>query len=172
MSRRDLVIHHSDFPSGIRLCVGAVVLREDKVLLVRQTYGKLKGRWSLPWGLVDGVGPDGLPEPPDQAAVRETQEEAGVAANMEGLLGIQNHATQDGKLALYLLYLCDHVSGEPEPDHYETDRAAYFSLDDIESLGEPIDAFCRWMACRVLKNEHHLTPPTSVNPYQPHLAFL
>jgi ADP-ribose pyrophosphatase YjhB (NUDIX family) len=156
----------------IMLCVGAVVLRGDGVLFVRQTYGKLKGVWSLPWGLVDGAGPDGSPEPPHQAAVRETREEAGVTARVQGLLGVQNHITQDGKLALYLLYLCDHISGEPTPDDYETDRAAYFSLDEIESLGEPVDDFCRWMACRVLANEHHVTPPTASNPYHPHLAFL
>jgi ADP-ribose pyrophosphatase YjhB (NUDIX family) len=172
LSGEDLAPHHPDSAPSITLCVGAIVLRGDKVLFVRQTYGKLTGVWSLPWGLLDGVGPDGGPEPPHQAAVRETQEEAGVTAEVEGLLGIQNHTTQDGKLALYLLYLGHHVSGEPVPDNYETDRAAYFSLDEIESLGEPFDAFCRWMAYRVLMNKHSLTPPTPANPYHPHLAFL
>jgi ADP-ribose pyrophosphatase YjhB (NUDIX family) len=172
MSEKDLAPHHPDSAYRITLCVGAVVLRGDKVLFVRQTYGKLTGVWSLPWGLVDGVGPDGLPEPPHQAAIRETREEAGVCAKVQGLLGIQNHTTQDGRLALYLLYLCHHASGEPVPDHRETDRAAYFSLDEIESLGEPVDAFCRWVADRVLTDKHHLIHPASGNPYHPHLAFL
>jgi 8-oxo-dGTP diphosphatase len=164
--------HHPDSPSRITLCVGAVVLRGEKVLFVRQTYGKLKGKWSLPWGFVDGMGPDGFPEPPDEAAIRETQEEAGVVARVEGLLGIQNHRTEEGKLGLYILYLCHHVSGEPTPDNHETDRAAYFSLDEMESFDEPFDEFCKWIACRVLTNEHHVTPPTPINPYHPHLAFL
>jgi 8-oxo-dGTP diphosphatase len=80
--------HHPDSPSRITLCVGAVVLQEEKVLFVRQTYGKLKGKWSLPWGFVDGIGPDGSPESPDEAAIRETQEEAGITARVAGLLGI------------------------------------------------------------------------------------
>jgi len=63
--------HHPDSQSRITLCVGAVVLREEKVLFVRQTYCKLKGKWSLPWGFVDGIGPDGFPESPDEAAIRE-----------------------------------------------------------------------------------------------------
>jgi ADP-ribose pyrophosphatase YjhB (NUDIX family) len=172
MSGRDLVIHHSDFPSGIRLCVGAVVLRGEKVLFVRQTYGKLKGMWSLPWGFVEGMGSDDHPEPPDEAAIRETEEEAGIAARVEGLLGIQNHGTEEGKLGLYILYLCRHVSGEPMPDNQETDRAAYFSLDEMASFDEPFDEFCEWIARRVLMNEHHVTPPTSTTPYHPHLAFL
>jgi 8-oxo-dGTP diphosphatase len=164
--------HDPDLGPRTTLCVGAVVLRGDKVLFVRQTYGKLKGAWSLPWGLVDGVGPDGMPEPPDQAAVRETREEAGIIVRVEGLLGVQNHATQDGRLALYLLYLCHHVSGEPTPDDHETDRAAYLSWHEINNLGEPVDEFCHWMACRVLTDEHQLIPPASSNPYHPHLAFL
>jgi len=172
MSGRDLVLHHSDSSSGITLCVGAVVLRGEKVLFVRQTYGKLRGKWSLPWGFVDGIGPDGSPESPDEAAIRETDEEAGVAASVEGLLGIQNHGTEEGKLGLYILYLCHHVSGEPTPDNHETDRAAYFSLDEMASFDEPFDEFCAWIARRVLTNEHHVTPPTANNPYRPHRAFL
>ena len=65
-------------PPRITLCVGAVVLRENKVLFVRQNYGGLKGKWSLPWGFVDGKKSDGSLETPDMAAIRETQEEAGV----------------------------------------------------------------------------------------------
>jgi 8-oxo-dGTP diphosphatase len=152
--------------------VGAVVLRGEKVLFVRQTYGKLKGKWSLPWGLVDGVAADGSPESPDEAAIRETREEAGVVVRVEGLLGIQNHITEEGKLGLYILYLCHHVSGEPMPDKHETDRAVYFSLEEMESFCEPFDEFCRWIARRVLTNEYHVTPPTPINPYHPDLAFL
>lgn len=83
---------------------------------------------------------------------------------MEGLLGIQNHGTEEGKLGLYILYLCRHVSGEPTPDNQETDRAAYFSLDEMTSFDEPFDEFCEWLARRVLMNEHHVAPPTSTTP--------
>jgi ADP-ribose pyrophosphatase YjhB (NUDIX family) len=107
------VIHHSDSPSGSTLCVGAVVLRGDKALFVRQTYGKLKGTWSLPWGFVDGMRADGCPEPPDEAAIRETQEEAGVAARVEGLLGIQHHGTEEGKLGLYICVTMSAASRRP-----------------------------------------------------------
>ena len=66
-----MVDHSPPLPS-ITLCVGAVVMREGKVLFIRQAYGKLKGKWSLPWGFVDGWTPDGSLETPDRAAVRET----------------------------------------------------------------------------------------------------
>jgi ADP-ribose pyrophosphatase YjhB (NUDIX family) len=159
------------FPPKITLCVGAVVLRERKVLFVRQTYGALKGIWSMPWGFVDGKKPDGAIEPPDIAAIRETQEEAGVIAKVEGLLGVQNHSSNE-EPRLYIIFLCRHVSGEPTPDNKETDKAAYFSLDELENSDEPFDDFCKWMAMRVLRDQHHVIPLEPSNPYKPHLAYL
>jgi ADP-ribose pyrophosphatase YjhB (NUDIX family) len=154
------------------LCVGAVVLHGNKVLFIRQTYGWLKGSWSIPWGYVEGKRPDSQLEPPHLAALRETLEEAGVSAELEGFLGIQNHSTRDGDPRLYLLYLCRHAGGVPTPDHNETDQAAYLSLTEMDNLGEPIDEFCYWIARRVLQNDYQLIRPNADNPYRPHLAFL
>lgn len=161
-----------DFPPKVVLCVGAVVQDRERVLFVRQAYGSLRGKWSLPWGYVDGAGPDGLLEPPDAAAVRETREEAGIIAVVDGLLGVQNHCDQSGELRVYLLYHCQPASGDPHPDQYETDRAAYFSLQELDACGEPFDEFCLWLARRVLRGEHCLIEPQLENPYTPHLAFL
>ncbi|HEX3054256.1 MAG TPA: NUDIX domain-containing protein [Aggregatilineaceae bacterium] len=158
---------------AITVCVGAVVRRDDQVLFVRQTYGdNLTGVWTLPWGYVDGVDPNNQLEPPHMAALREVLEEGGITADIEGFLGLQNHAAPSGDLRLYLLYLCRHRSGDPTPDGHETDRAAYFSLDDLASLSDPIDDFCVWLVCRVLRGEFHLIPPNLANPYAPHAAFL
>ncbi len=163
----------SEFPPRLTICVGAVVLRGDAVLFVRQTYGdSLKGVWSLPWGFVQGVMPDGQADPPHIAALRETLEEGGITAEIEGLLGIQQHASSSGEPRVYLLFLCRHVSGDPLPDHHETDRAAYLTLADLDALDDPVDGFCDWLARRVLRGEHHLIPPEAANPYRPHLAFL
>jgi len=158
-------------PPRITACVGAVVLRGERVLLVRQAEGALRGQWSLPWGFVEGRAPDGSPEPPDLAALRETQEEAGVTAQVEGLLGIQNHGSAAGELRVYFLYLCRHVAGEPAPDQRETDRAAYFSLAELDGLREPVEELTAWLARRVLRGQYRLLAPLPANPYAPHLAF-
>ena len=158
------------FPPRITLCVGTVVLRENKVLFVRQAYGGLKGKWSLPWGFVDGRKPDGSLESPDMAAIRETQEEAGVVARVDGLLGIQNHGNE-GEPRLYIIFLCHHISGEPKPDNHETDQAAFFSLNEMDNFNEPFDEFCEWIARRVLNGQHSVIPQQPVNPYHPYLAF-
>ena len=162
-----------DYPPRVIACVGAVVLRGQEVLLVRQTYGALKGMWSLPWGFLHGEDPRGFADPPQVAALRETLEEGGIEAEIEGLLGIQNHARREsGELCVYLLFLCRHTGGEPAPDGRETDRAAYFSLAQLDALDEPVDEFCEWLARRVLRGDYRLIAPELANPYRPHLAFL
>jgi ADP-ribose pyrophosphatase YjhB (NUDIX family) len=132
--------------------------------MVRQARGyELEGQWSVPWGLVD---PD---ETPEDAALRETLEESGITAEIEGLLGIQN-LRSEGWLAL--IFLCRHVHGVPAYDGVETDGAAYFSLEEMDALDEPIEPWCHWLVSRVLRGEYHLIPPESDNPFSPRLAFL
>ena len=66
------------------ICVGTVVRRADEVLLVRQSAGhSLEGQWTIPWGQL------GQGESPSAAALRETEEEGGIVAEVEGLLGVQ-----------------------------------------------------------------------------------
>ncbi len=164
----------ADFPPKMQLCVGSVVLRGDRALLVRQTYGEtLQGKWSVPWGFVQGEDPSTYCDPPHVAALRETLEEAGVVAEVDGLLGIQNPGkSKEGDSRLYLLFLCHHVSGEPIPDCRETDQAAYFSLEELRDMQEDVNGFCYWLVTRVLQGQYTLVRPEPENPYAPRLAFL
>ncbi|MHB1356937.1 MAG: NUDIX domain-containing protein [Anaerolineae bacterium] len=154
-----------DWPPRIVACAGAVVLREKQVLFVRQARGhSLAGQWSIPWGIID---PEELPE---VTAVRETREEGGVEAEVEGLLGIQN-LPQPGWIGI--IFLCRHISGVPTSDGgIETDQAAYFTLEQMDALSEPFEPWCEWLVRRVLRGTYHLLPPEPDNPYQPRLAFL
>lgn len=152
------------WPPRIVVCVGTVVLRDDKALFVRQAEGQsLAGQWSIPWGVVEPG------ETPDEAALRETLEEGGVTAVISGLLGYQNF-NWEGMVAL--IYLCRHLSGEPQPDGgQETDAAAYLSLAEMEALAEPIEPWCAWMVKRVLRGDYHLIPMEPDNPQRPKTAF-
>jgi ADP-ribose pyrophosphatase YjhB (NUDIX family) len=144
--------------------VGTVVLQEERALFVRQARGHpLEGQWSIPWGLVDPG------ESPDAAALRETLEEGGISASIEGLLGVQN-LRQEGWVAV--LFLCRHVSGTPTPDGgVETDGARYFSLEEMDTFDEPFEPWCEWLVRRVLAGAYHLIPPEENNPYRPRVAF-
>jgi ADP-ribose pyrophosphatase YjhB (NUDIX family) len=154
----------SEEPPKLVVCVGAVVLQGNRALLVRQAKGHpLEGQWSIPWGFVD---PD---ESPDSAALRETFEEGGVEAKVEGLLGIQQ-LHREGWIAI--VFLCRHLSGEPKPDGgLETDNAAYLSLEEMESFDEPFEPWCEWLVRRILGGEYNIIPPEPMNPYQPLKAY-
>ena len=148
------------------MCVGTVVRKDSRILLVRQGEGhSLQHQWTIPWGrLQDG-------ESPPEAALRETREEAGVESEMTGLLGVQElPAPQEGWMAL--IFLAHHVDGTPTGDGRETDAAMYFSEHDLDALREPVEPFSDWLVRRVFDERHSVVPANPENPFAPHRAFI
>ncbi len=153
-----------EWPPKKVVCVGTVVLQGRRVLLIRQAKGHpLAGQWSIPWGIVDKE------ESPEEAALRETYEESGIKAEIEGLLGIQN-LPEVGWLGV--VFLCHHMEGEPVADGTETDKAGYFSLEEMDALDEPIEPWCEWLVRRVLGGRYTIIRGEPNNPYRPRGAFL
>jgi 8-oxo-dGTP diphosphatase len=149
------------------VCVGSVVRRDARVLLVRQAAGhSLAGQWTIPWGRLDQG------ESAAAAAAREVFEEGRIVAEVEGLLGIQElPAPWLGWLAL--VYLCRHVSGDATPDGRETDAARYYSAAELSSLAEPIEPWSAWLVRRVLSGKFTLTIASAQdNPFSRSPSFL
>src|SRR5450759_425752 len=152
------------WPPKMAVCVGAVVLLDERVLFIRQAERhSLSGQWSIPWGVVD------YGETPENAALRETYEESGIKAEINGLLGFQNLRTPGW---LGIIFICHHMEGKPHPDGIETDKASYLSIEEIDSFDEPFEPWCKWLARRVLTGERTITPCEPNNPYYPRKAFL
>ena len=104
--------------------VGALVVREASLLVVRMTYGPSRGRYMLPGGLLDPG------ETLDVAAAREVREETGIEARPLGIVGLRSR--YDGpNTDTYILWLLEHVSGEPAPDGHENDDARFLPFDEI-----------------------------------------
>jgi 8-oxo-dGTP diphosphatase len=146
--------------------VGAVVRYENRILFVRQSPGHaLEGQWTLPWGRVQPG------ESPAVAAIRETREEGGVEAEVEGLLGVQELPNPQAG-CIGLAYLCRHVSGTPMSMDRETDAAAYSSATELDALTEPLESWSRWLAKRIFAGTYTVTYADSTNPLQPGGSFL
>ncbi len=109
---------------GNIISVGAFVVRDQSVLVVRLTYGPTAGKYSLPGGWLD-VGED-----IDTAAAREVEEETGIAARCLGVIGLRVRADVE-RSQTDLIWLLEHVSGEPRPDENEADDARYLAFDEI-----------------------------------------
>ena len=71
-----------EFPATPRIGVGGVVIDRGRVLLVRRGHAPLKGKWSIPGGLLE-VG-----EKLKDAVAREIEEETGLIVKPVGMLGV------------------------------------------------------------------------------------
>src|SRR6185295_2930009 len=71
-----------EYPDYPRVGVGAIVLHEGRVLLVKRGRAPGLGLWSVPGGLVD------LGETTVEAARREVEEECGIKVRIGGLVGV------------------------------------------------------------------------------------
>jgi 8-oxo-dGTP diphosphatase len=99
-----------EYPEAPLMGVGAVVVDQDRVLLVRRGTEPLKGHWSLPGGLVE------LGEPLTTAVVREVREETGLTVEPTELIELLDRIHREDERVRYHYviadYLCRAVDGE------------------------------------------------------------
>jgi 8-oxo-dGTP pyrophosphatase MutT (NUDIX family) len=85
--------------------------------------------WALPKGHIDGV------ETPEQAAVREVREEAGVRVTLDERLGEVSYwfrADGDRIHKTVVFFLMRWQSGSPMPQVTEVDEVEWFDLEAAE----------------------------------------
>ncbi len=109
---------------------GAVVMHDERVLLVRNTYGLTKGRYLLPAGRVN------IGELPDAAAVRETFEETNLRVEIEGLLGVRLWVLESGEHNYFFMFRAKLLSpiSDLQPNLAELDDARFFSRAEMDAL--------------------------------------
>jgi mutator protein MutT len=90
--------------------VGAVLIHEGRVLLIRRGKEPLRGRWVVPGGTVE------LGETLEQALVREVQEETGLVVRPRQVVTVFDRIQREADRVDYhyviVDYLCDYVAGE------------------------------------------------------------
>jgi 8-oxo-dGTP diphosphatase len=100
-----------EFPEVPLVGVGAVIIEENRVVLVKRAHPPLQAQWSIPGGVLE-VG-----ELVREAAVREAREETGLIVEPGELLGVYDRVLRDPKQRVqyhYVLidFLCRRVGGE------------------------------------------------------------
>lgn len=111
---------------------GAVVVHEEKVLLVRSIYGVTKGRYLLPAGRVNAG------ETPDAAAIRETFEETNLHVAVEGLLGVRLWIMESEENNYFFMFRAKLLSPitDLRPNLAEVDDARFFARAELDALDE------------------------------------
>jgi len=144
------------YNSGYNIGVGGAVVKDGRLLMVRRSSRRGRGNWQVPGGFIE---PE---ETIECAVVREVAEEAGVTAEVKGVLGVRNRYDPDVGNSMYIILLLTPVDGEPTPDQHEVDQAGYFSLEEIQAL-EQVPPINVEIAQRALAPDQKLLLPKTVS---------
>jgi ADP-ribose pyrophosphatase YjhB (NUDIX family) len=109
-----------------KIAAGILVVKGDRVLLVKRGIEPGYGRWTFPGGHVDRG------ETLEEAALRETLEECGVTAELGDLLGAFSYP---GRPVVIVIYRGALAVGSREPHAGdETLEVGWFTADEAAGL--------------------------------------
>ena len=92
-----------EYPSSPLVGVGAVIVDEGRVLLIRRGGEPLKGHWSLPGGLLE------LGESLTEGVQREIREETGLAVEPLELIELLDRIYREGERVRYHYVIADYL---------------------------------------------------------------
>ncbi len=112
---------------GPLVCVGAIVVYDGCLLLVRRGHGPAAGKWSVPGGRVESG------ELLAEAVVRELYEETGLEGVCGGLVGWVERVTDDHHFVIldFEVTVLDPAAARPGDDAVEV---AWIDLNDVAEL--------------------------------------
>jgi 8-oxo-dGTP diphosphatase len=105
-----------------KVAAGTLVMVEGRLVLLRRGIEPRYGMWVFPGGYVDRG------EHPEQAAVREAREEAGIEVVLSGLHGVYHEPP--GSPVVLIVYHAELVSGTPSAAD-ESLELGLFTPDEI-----------------------------------------
>lgn len=109
-------------------CVGAVMIKNGKVLLIRRANEPFKNHWDFPGGFLEAG------EKPKEGLQREIAEELQLGVKIIRVLGIYPDTYgPGGDTTLNIYYLCKIFRGEITPNQIEIAAAKWFDLDELPS---------------------------------------
>jgi 8-oxo-dGTP diphosphatase len=130
MSQPDITTERPRPRRLLSIGAGAVIVQDNRVLLVRNIHGVTRGRYLLPAGRVNPG------ELPDQAAVRETFEETSLRVEIEGLVGVRIWVMDDDEHNYFFMFRAKLLSpaSDLRPNLDEIDDARFFTREEMEAL--------------------------------------
>lgn len=99
--------------------VTGVLIRNNKVLLARHTYGAGKNLLIVPGGYLN------YNETPQDAVVREYKEETGITVEPKDIIAIRFNLKD-----WYIAFSLDYVSGEAISDNDENSEVVWLDIDE------------------------------------------
>jgi 8-oxo-dGTP diphosphatase len=127
-----------EYPESPLVGVGAVIVQDQRVLLIRRGQAPLLGEWSLPGGVLE------CGETLREAVVREAREETGLVVETGEMLGVYERVIRgdDGRVRYHYVlidFLCRPAGGELEAASDAAD-VRWFTRDQLPALNLAYDA--------------------------------
>ena len=121
-----------EYPDSPQSAVGAIVIRDDKVLMVIRSNPPGKGLWSIPGGCVE------LGETLQEAAERELREETGITIRATKPVYTFDVIERDDEGHIRFHYvivdlLADYVNGRPNAGS-DVSEARWFTSRELEDI--------------------------------------
>lgn len=103
-----------------KLSASCVVIKDNEVLLVKHTYGAVKGKYLIPGGFSEDC------EMPQVTAEREVLEETGVKVKANDLMAVRFTAQE-----VWCIFTAEYLEGVPVSDNCENDEAVFMPIDEL-----------------------------------------
>jgi mutator protein MutT len=121
-----------DYPDRPLLGVGAIIVRDEQILLVRRSNPPMQGEWSIPGGLVE------TGETTREAIIREVREETGLEIEIVKLAEVFERIVRDRDSRVqyhYVLidYVCRATTGEAHAAS-DVSEVRWVNTDRLEKL--------------------------------------
>ena len=126
-----------EFPEVPLVGVGAIIIEDSRVVLVKRLHPPLQAEWSIPGGVLE-VG-----EMVRDAAIREAHEETGLTVEPGELLGVYDRILLNPEQRVqyhYVLidFLCRRVAGDLAAAS-DAAEVRWFSQEELPALNLPED---------------------------------
>jgi 8-oxo-dGTP diphosphatase len=126
-----------EYPDNPLVGVGAVIVQDNRVLLIRRGQAPLLGEWSLPGGVLE------CGETLRKATTREVREETGLVVETSAMLGVYERLirSDDGRVRYHYVlidFLCHAVSGNLAAGSDASD-VRWFGPEELDALNLPHD---------------------------------
>lgn len=135
-----------------KLSASCVIMKDNKVLLVKHTYGAAKGKYLIPGGFSEEY------EMPQQTAEREVLEETGVSVKANELIAVRFTVQE-----VWCIFSATYLSGVPVSDGEENNEAIFMPIDEALGSNNVVDTTKEILKSMLTPNKLALVKSDFVN---------